>query len=175
MFQIKRVCKMKKASAEMSANRPLRATSLQVGAQAASTSVAGRATTPVKEATLRRVQGRVSRCRAVRRGSGGPIGARDGIATLVVVSWRYGRGELNTNASATGGGPRRPKKLWSFAIVGVLRKYSDLSESETLFAAPCAIYNTSNVQYIGTIGGVRAARCAVNYTSSRASTSTSHY
>ena len=54
-------------------------------------------------------------------------------------------------------------------------KYSDLSESETLFAAPCAIYNTSNVQYIGTIGGVRAARCAVNYTSSRASTSTSHY
>ena len=118
MFQIKRVCKMKKASAEMSANRPLRATSLQVGAQAASTSVAGRATTPVKEATLRRVQGRVSRCRAVRRGSGGPIGARDGIATLVVVSWRYGRGELNTNASATGGGPRRaaPEKI------GVLRK-----------------------------------------------------
>ena len=51
MSQIKRVCKMKKASAEMSANRPLRATSLQVGAQAASTSVAGRATTPVKEAT----------------------------------------------------------------------------------------------------------------------------
>ena len=171
MFQIKRVCKMKKASAEMSANRPLRATSLQVGAQAASTSVAGRATTPVKEATLRRVQGRVSRCRAVRRGSGGPIGARDGIATLVVVSWRYGRGEIKHERKRNGGRTAAPEKFVEFCA----KIYSDLSESETLFAAPCAIYNTSNVQYIGTIGGVRGARCAVNYTSSRASTSTSHY
>ena len=117
---------MKKASAEMSANRPLRATSLQVGAQAASTSVAGRATTPVKEATLRRVQGRVSRCRAVRRGSGGPIGARDGIATLVVVSWRYGRGEIKHERKRNGGRTAAPEKF------GVLRKYIATSQNQKL-------------------------------------------
>ena len=120
---------MKKASAEMSANRPLRATNLQVGAQAASTSVAGRATTPVKEATLRRVQGRVSRCRAVRRGSGGPIGARDGIATLVVVSWRYGRGGIKHERKRNGGrtAARGARKNWSFA-----QKYRATSQNQKL-------------------------------------------
>ena len=61
-----------------------------------------------------KVQGRVSRCRAVRRGSGGPIGARDGIATLVVVSWRYGRGGIKHERKRNGGRTAAPEKIVEF-------------------------------------------------------------
>ena len=76
-----------------------------------------------------KVQGRVSRCRAVRRGSGGPIGARDGIATLVVVSWRYGRGEIKHERKRNGGrtAARGARKNWSFA-----QKYRATSQNQKL-------------------------------------------